>query len=283
MTSQDPTCRACGSQSTDREWCDTCGADLTAQRNAGSWLEAGAAFDATLAQVRPDASLLSMSQDVDLGDTLPPGARTVDGSITTPVTIDLKSLTLPHKTANKIRTVHLTLTTMLAALTHKRVWEATDKDDNLYRVEERAVPSPEAIPESISALAWLVDVPLGATTHGDHEVRIYRDVPGRTMHERLEARDTPLTPTEIVEWLRPVCRAIHAIHEAGFLCLRVCPYTVKYTRRGALPERHRTGGAPGDRWLHRSRNLPRRDRHAARHRRRHLQRRHAHVLSRRGV
>ena len=130
------------------------------------------------------------------------------------------------------RNATLTLGESVSMTGHKRVWIAADEDGVEYRLEERKSPSPEAVPEAVREFTWLLDVPIAATTHGQHEVKVYRHIAGLTLHERLQERDGPLTPTEIVEWIRPVTRALAAVHDAGFLCLRICPYTVKYSPEG---------------------------------------------------
>jgi hypothetical protein len=128
--------------------------------------------------------------------------------------------------------VTITLDSVVAQLGHKRIWRGSDGDGQRYRVEERSSASKERVPTNISGLSMLVDIPLGQTDHGAHEVKVYREVAGQLLHERLEARDSPLTPTEIVEWIRPIIAAMETIHNAGFFCLRFCPYTVKYVDDG---------------------------------------------------
>lgn len=233
-------CDHCGSMSKDPDWCDVCGAEIGAASSA--WLETG---DRLTVPLRPLESALrapSLSSIVPLydsdEDTLPPGKQ---NETTTPFAL---TVTAPHKVQSGdldsarqqrddgLRETEIELAESLAVLNHKRVWRGRDGDGNLYRVEERATPTREAIPEGIEHLAHIIDLPLAAVSRGGHEFKVYRFVPGRTLHERRMEIESALTPTELVEWIRPLVRALDAIHQAGFLCLRVCPYTVKYTSNG---------------------------------------------------
>lgn len=227
--------------SADREWCDVCGADLEAQYATADWL--GTGDTVRLAVSRVSGSPRAADNERSLDDTLPPGIRLPDQ--TNPFAY---SVTAPHPSTDTppdnaatdadggdvVEELLVTIGESVAHLAHRRIWRASAADGRTFRLEERAQPTREAIPDGVEALSWLVDVPLAAASHGAHEIKLYRDVDGVAMHERREAIERPLTPTEIVEWLRPVVRALTAIHEAGFLCLRLCPYTIKYTRDGGV-------------------------------------------------
>ena len=245
MTEERPRCRECGSVSNDPDWCDVCGSELAQPAPAAAWLAVGDTFRVALTR---DAILPTRAAGVEVerafDDTLPPGLSTAallapdqTNPFGTRPTEQQTPVVVPAAAtpdSQVVETLSLTLQTLIASLAHKRIWRAVSKDGRAFRVEERATPSREAIPDGVHTLAWLVDVPLGVARHGEHELKVYREVAGVTMFERLEAMDTPLTPTEVVEWLRPVIRAMREIHTAGFLCLRLCPYTVKYARDGRV-------------------------------------------------
>ena len=239
-------CRNCGSLSTDPEWCDICGADLAAQVNGNAWLEVGDEITLSVTPVAAEPSefmaiagddtmppMDTTSQDWtgnargDVQDDRPIVTRTLGG-----VTLHTPPSVVPHD--GSPYDVVLRLEEAVSQLSHKRVFRALGSDGNAYRVEERSTPSPEPVPDGIRSLTWLVDVPLGATMHGTHEIKAYRHVEGQTLHERMQARDEAMTPSEIVEWMRPVLTAIQSIHAAGFLCLRLCPYTIKITQHGRV-------------------------------------------------
>lgn len=219
--------------SKDPRWCDVCGAELNP--SPGGWLEEGDTIRVRLHNGPPALRLPSLVQPVEAfegeEDTLPPqGAHH-----TTPLFLrETGPLDADEANASSapLEETEIALTESLAVLNHKRVWRGKDDYGRLYRVEERATPSREALPEGAEQLSSVVDLPLAAVERGEHQLRVYRFVPGRTMHERRIDNPNVLTPTEIVEWIRPVVRALKTIHEAGFLCLRVCPYTVKFTVGG---------------------------------------------------
>ena len=245
VTEERPRCRECGSVSNDPEWCDVCGSELAAPAPSTAWLRVGDSFRVVLTRdtILPSARGPGVEVERAFDDTLPPGLHAAAFAPdqtnpfgTRPTEPQSPVAAAPTGTADSqvVEPLALTLETAIASVAHKRIWRATSADGRVFRVEERSSPSREAIPAGVQALSWLVDVPLGVAQHGDHELKVYREVAGVTMFERLEAMDAPLTPTEVVEWLRPVIRAMRDIHNAGFLCLRLCPYTVKYARDGRV-------------------------------------------------
>lgn len=163
--------------------------------------------------------------DTDSG----PRPRSVSQTVTAVGTTEFEAALIE---AGAAEDVSITLDSVVAQLGHKRIWIGSDEDGQMYRVEERSSQSQERVPSGLNQVAMLVDIPLGQTDHGGHEVKVYRVVQGKLLHERFEERDSPMTPTEIVEWVRPIVAAMEAIHNAGFFCLRFCPYTVKYVDDG---------------------------------------------------
>ena len=258
---QGKRCDNCGSVSNDPVTCDVCGASLadpgaSVVDPGAPWLEQG------------DVLELSLSSGVErqplaAGDTLLPTDETPDpdqtatdmfsrestatraaieafdqsslgkprqSTLVSAPTLQLSQLFDPVDVG--VRQARLTLVEETDDQPARRVWRAVDEDGRLYRVEERGTPSVEAIPEQARALEAYLDTPLGVVRRGEREVRVYRHVPGQTLHERLEARTDPMTPTEICEWIRPLARLLQRIHDAGLVCLRLCPYTVLYTASG---------------------------------------------------
>lgn len=233
---------------------------MAAQGKSNEWLELGEKITLSITRPKPPRHEAPTSS---FADTLPPpGVRSAQRSAQlsrrqtrqlSPVdeaSVDAHSETRPHflsATVTAVGTtefeaalieaeapeeVSITLNSVVAQLGHKRIWRGSDSDGQHYRIEERSSPSQERVPSGISRLAMLVDTPLGQIDHGAHEVKVYREVEGTLLHERFEARESSMTPTEIVEWIRPVVAAMETIHNAGFLCLRFCPYTVKYVDDG---------------------------------------------------
>lgn len=241
-------CQNCGSISDDLDWCDVCGADLAAQRSAATWLDVGDTFvvprfslpAAPPRRARHDSggdTLVPFADDPSRGRTLQSGPQLHEA-----VTLEIRraddaavgdTLRMPV-VPDAEDGVQLEVSAEVSRFTHKRVFLAKTPDGTEFRVEERARPTSEAVPAGARHLGWVVDLPLAATDRGGHEIRVYRSVPGVMMHERYEARDEPLTPSDIVEWISPVVDALSAIHDAGFLCLRICPYTIKYTVEGVF-------------------------------------------------
>ena len=254
-------CENCGSISSDPEFCDVCGSDITASAKADAWLELGSTV--TLAITRPKPTRTEPTP-ASFDDTLPPpgirSAQSADqftrqatgqlaplGATEDEPTVETNRPRSLSQTVTAVGTaefeaalieagapeeVTITIDSLITQLGHKRVWLGSDEGGANYRVEERSTPSQERVPTGINRLSMIVDIPLGQTSNGEHEVKVYRSVSGKLLHERLEERDSPLTPTEIVEWIRPIVIAAHAIHSAGFFCLRFCPYTVKYLESG---------------------------------------------------
>lgn len=255
-------CENCGSFSLDPEFCDVCGTEVVDKDAVETWLELGSTL--TLAITRPKP-VRAEPPPASFDDTLPPpGIRSAQGTdqFTREATGQLSPLNSPDhrrddasgattrsvsQTVTAIgnsefeaalidaggpEEVTITINSSVVQLSHKRVWMGSDEHGQEYRVEERAEPSQERVPSGVNHLAAFVDLPLGQTNSGSHEIKVYRSIPGKLLHERLEERGDPLTPTEIVEWVRPIIAAMEAIHDAGFLCLRLCPYTVKYPESG---------------------------------------------------
>ena len=218
--------------SKDPRWCDVCGAELNTAPEV-----IGEHHPGPSAQRPAGAELPSLVQPVEAfegeEDTLPPqGAHH-----TTPLFLrETGPLDSDEANASSapLEETEVALTESLAVLNHKRVWRGKDDYGRLYRVEERATPSREALPEGAEQLSSVVDLPLAAVERGDHQLRVYRFVPGRTMHGGVSTTRTS-SPTEIVEWIRPVVRALKTI-EAGFLCLRSAP-TPSSTRSEATSSR----------------------------------------------
>ncbi|MCB9508104.1 MAG: protein phosphatase 2C domain-containing protein [Myxococcales bacterium] len=247
------SCPNCGSVSNDPDWCQVCGADLSTAATP-AWLQVGDCFEIPLtSSTRPsarDAELLA-------GDTLVPPDETGTDIFTREATdvnrvadafdvsgvpaagprqstlINAPMPALADLTGPRTVTVtSLTIREVVTELPSRHVFIAQADSGESFRVEQKLGRSQEAIPDAARPLAWLLDLPLGAIEKNGFELKAYRLVNGQTLHERLEARTEPLTPTEVVEWLRPIARALAVIHHAGFLCLRLCPYTVKYAPSG---------------------------------------------------
>ena len=256
-------CENCGSFSLDPEFCDVCGTEVAHKNVVETWLELGSSL--TLAITRPKPIRNTEPPPTSFDDTLPPpGIRSAQATdqFTRDATGQLRSLTPPEnddtdlaeattrsisQTVTAIGTsefeaalidaaspekVTISLDSAVTQLGHKRVWIGSDDHGQQYRIEERATLSQERVPNGVDRVSSFVDLPLGQTSNGKHEIKVYRSVPGKLLHERLEEHGESLTPTEIVEWVRPIITAMEAIHEAGFLCLRLCPYTVKYPESG---------------------------------------------------
>ena len=251
--------------SSDPEFCDVCGSDLSATAKPDAWLDLGSTI--TLAITRPKPVRVEPAP-ASFDDTLPPPgirsaqptdqftrqgtgqltpvapadddltvetnnpnarSRSLSQTVTAVGTTEFEAALIDAETPEEVT---ITIDSMITQLGHKRVWVGSDDVGTNYRIEERSTPSQERVPTGINQLAIFVDIPLGQTSHGGHEVKVYRSVAGKLLHERLDERDSPLTPTEIVEWTRPIVLAMEAIHAAGFFCLRICPYSVKYPDSG---------------------------------------------------
>jgi serine/threonine protein phosphatase PrpC len=180
------SCPRCGSDSVDPDFCDVCGADLSA----------GAA---SLRLVHGDRLVFELLD--------PRNNRT-----------ELVAITLAERTGE---------------FTARRVWMAQDQLQRYYRVEELdGVEDDE--PDAIPVFPDRVDVPVAITTYNERAVRIYRQIEGQLLAQRLQQLNRTLTPAEIVAWMEPILEAVHLFHQAGFVSLKLCPYTILYRTDGAV-------------------------------------------------
>jgi protein phosphatase len=127
----------------------------------------------------------------------------------------------------------ITLAERIAAWTTRQVWMAIDEARNIhFRVEE--FDGDEDDPDALPVLAHLVDIPVATTRYNERLVHIFRHTEGELLAQRLEHHQGPLSVDDIVEWMDPVFHTIEAIHSEGYVCLKLCPFTIKFRPDGSV-------------------------------------------------
>jgi len=140
--------------------------------------------------------------------------------------------------------VTITLTESIVEQTSRRIWMASNHQQQ-FRVEERD-DGEEHDAERVTAFPDLVELPVAVTTYNHRRVRIYAHVESQSLAERLQQLGRALSPEELVDWMNPVLDLIQTFHQAGFVSLRLCPYTIAYRADGSVWLQHTAGLYPAD-------------------------------------
>jgi len=131
------------------------------------------------------------------------------------------------------QTVTITLAERTAAMTTRHIWMAIDESRGLhFRVEE--LDGAEDDPDALPVLGHLVDIPVATTRYNDRLVRIFRHTEGTLLAQRIESMQAAPTPELLLELMEPVLDTLEAIHDEGFVSLKVCPFTIKYRPDGTV-------------------------------------------------
>jgi protein phosphatase len=126
--------------------------------------------------------------------------------------------------------VTLSLVERAADLTTRRIWTAAGDDGMSWRVEE--YDDGDDDPDAVPVFPGHVDLPVAATAYHGRLVRVYRHVEGVLLAQRLAQLGRPVTPAELQAWLDPVLDMVERFHQAGYVCLRLCPYSIKFRTDG---------------------------------------------------
>jgi serine/threonine protein phosphatase PrpC len=89
-------------------------------------------------------------------------------------------------------------------------------------------------PDLQRALGAHVDIPAATIPIDGVDWWLLRDPEGVDLIDRLAGLQRPLDLPTAIEWLEPIVQAVCAIHSAGYVCLRLSPWTIRYTSTGAI-------------------------------------------------
>ncbi len=106
---------------------------------------------------------------------------------------------------------------------------AVDTRDRHWRL----VPALPSAPGLRAALPLLLDVPVATVEHRDQSLWLLRDPPGIDLADRLQQRSAPPPIDELPEWVEPIAEALQKVHAAGYVCLRLSPWHIRYLDDGS--------------------------------------------------
>jgi serine/threonine protein phosphatase PrpC len=223
-------CPACGALSVDPTWCTTCAERIS----PGDALRRGETIAVRL-HLPPEQNAPSHVSVTARTEKLTPIAAEPLQSRARRKPAAASAMTIDDAGA----LAELELIAPMGVQNGVRWWRALDAaSGRSLRIEE----SDEDVENvGVPTLPAIIDVPVGATQVRNLRLRVFRDIAGPSMVDRLRGLGRVLTPREVWEWIEPVLAAVDMIHDAGLVCLRISPWTVTYRENGSIFFRHVDG------------------------------------------
>ena len=244
-------CYQCGAATPAAARCRCCGACLTVQSDESRWLSRGDHVVVTLGNVAPpkrrsSATLMTSSSGSVFAmpsGTLPgfssPRLDALDDLLNDPApaaTAPVAESEEPEQTTMPIGTeerpalsaLTVQLSERLSQEPRRRVWLATDSSGDRYRVEERVAQSNATAGAFEQQLGDVVQMAVGSTLHGEHELVVFRESRGETLRERRAVLTEAIDPLTLLRWLRPVALGMARVNSFGFVLAGLSSESVRY-------------------------------------------------------
>jgi protein phosphatase len=205
MSSDETICPACGHHSKDPDWCDDCGAQLSTaepEPRADGWLTQGELLELHF-PVRRLTALRGLPETERVSMVLEVGEVVDDSS---------------------------SQRTSLASLVSAADSRGEDLSGHMGEVslfiEELSPELSEDPPEIPDSTAGVLRTPLASLRRGERRVHVHADE-GYLTVEELVMRHDGAVPLDVAAHLfSAILQSVDAIHRAGYVSLRLSPWTV---------------------------------------------------------